>query len=90
MENRSVPLVVGNKSYPLLTSLDEKKLKAVYEILRDVVDATPQTLDQDQRLFIACMTLSDAFVSVASRLEKILSERIGVGEGDEDKEETGR
>jgi hypothetical protein len=88
MENRSVPLVVGNKSYPLLTSLDEKKLKAVYGLLRDVVDATSPALDQDQRLFIACMTLADAFVSVSSRLENILAERVRAD--DDDKGETGR
>jgi hypothetical protein len=87
MENRAVPLVVGNKSYPLLTSLDEKKLKTVYGLLRDAVDATSPALDQDQRLFIACMTLADAFVNAASRLENLLSDRICAD--NEDKGEIG-
>ena len=59
----------------------------MYGLLRDAVDATSPALDQDQRLFIACMTLADAFVNVASRLENILSERIRAG--NEDKGEIG-
>jgi hypothetical protein len=73
MESRSVPLLVGNKSYPLRTSLDDEKLRVVYGVLRDAVAATPATFEQDQRLFIASIQLADALVNVMSRLENILS-----------------
>jgi hypothetical protein len=73
MESRSVPLLVGNKSYPLLTSLDDEKLRVVYGVLRDVVASTPQTFEQDQRLFIACIKLADALVNMTSRIENIVS-----------------
>ncbi|MDR1943229.1 MAG: hypothetical protein LBQ19_00240 [Synergistaceae bacterium] len=73
MESRSVPLLVGNKSYPLLTSLDDEKLKIVYGVLKDVVASTPGTFEQDQRLFIACIKLADALVNISTRLDGILS-----------------
>jgi hypothetical protein len=73
MGNRSVPLLIGNKSYPLLTSLDEEKLKVVYGVLREAVATTPQTFEQDQRLFIASIKLADELVNVTLRLENILS-----------------
>jgi hypothetical protein len=76
MESRSVPLLVGNKSYPLLTTLDEEKLKAVYGVLRDVVASTPQALEQDQKLFIAGIILADALVNLTTRLEDIISDAV--------------
>ncbi|MDR1943388.1 MAG: cell division protein ZapA [Synergistaceae bacterium] len=72
MESRSVPLLVGNKSYSLLTSLDDEKLKAVYGVLQDYVAHAPQTLEQDQRLFLACIMLADKLVNTTARLEDIL------------------
>ncbi|MDR0616142.1 MAG: hypothetical protein LBG29_04975 [Synergistaceae bacterium] len=73
MESRSIPLLVGNKSYPLLTSLDDEKLRIVYAVLKDAMASTPQTFEQDQRLFIACIQLADALVNISSRLDNILS-----------------
>ncbi|MDR3254231.1 MAG: cell division protein ZapA [Synergistaceae bacterium] len=73
IESRSVPLLLGNKSYALRTSLDDDKLRVVYGVLRDAVAATPSTFEQDQRLFIASIQLADALVNVTSRLEGILS-----------------
>ncbi|MDR1019866.1 MAG: hypothetical protein LBL73_03825 [Synergistaceae bacterium] len=73
MESRSIPLLVGNKSYPLLTTLDDEKLRVVYGVLKDAIASTPQTFDQDQRLFIACIRLADALVNTSLRLDGILS-----------------
>jgi hypothetical protein len=73
MERRSIPLLVGNKSYPLLTSLDDEKLRVVYGVLKDAVASTPQTFEQDQRLFIACIQLADALVNASARLDGILN-----------------
>jgi hypothetical protein len=72
MEKRAVALLVGRKSYNLITSMDEDKLKAVYDLLRDVVATTDPTMEQDERLFITCMTLASELTSLSSRLEKIL------------------
>jgi hypothetical protein len=74
MESRSIPLLVGNKSYPLLTSLDDEKLRVVYSVLKDAMASTPQTFEQDQRLFIACIKLADALVNASARLENILAD----------------
>ncbi|MDR0649334.1 MAG: hypothetical protein LBF92_08385 [Synergistaceae bacterium] len=83
MESRSVPLLVGNKSYPLLTSLDDEKLKVVYDVLKDAVASTPLTFDQDQRLFLACIRLADALVNTSLRLDGILSSLSGIRGGSE-------
>jgi hypothetical protein len=89
MESRSIPLLVGNKSYPLLTTLDDEKLGVVYGVLKDAIASTPQTFDQDQRLFIACIRLADALVNTSSRLDGILSVLSGDGGGIGEKEREG-
>ncbi|MDR1515710.1 MAG: hypothetical protein LBS45_08445 [Synergistaceae bacterium] len=79
MERRSIPLLVGNKTYPLLTSLDDDKLRVVYGVLKDAMASTPQAFEQDQRLFIACIQLADALVNASARLDGILGALSGSG-----------
>ncbi|GHV30473.1 hypothetical protein FACS1894167_11360 [Synergistales bacterium] len=79
MESRSVPLLVGSQIYPLITTLDDEKLDVVYKILRDTVAATPPTLAQDQRLFIASIKLADDLVNITRRMEAILA-LVGINE----------
>lgn len=74
MENRRVTLLVGRKSYNLRTSLDEERLREVYEVLRDVMSTTDPSMEQDERLFISCITLSSELVALSSRLEEILTQ----------------
>ena len=74
MENRRVTLLVGRKSYNLRTSLDEERLREVYEVLRDVMSTTDPSMEQDERLFISCITLSSELVALSSRLEDIVSQ----------------
>lgn len=73
METRRVSLLVGRKSYNLLTTLDDKKLKRVYDLLHEIVAETDPAMDQDERLFIVCMKLASALVDTAERMENILS-----------------
>ena len=73
MDNRRVTLLVGRKSYNLRTSLDEERLREVYEVLRDVMSTTDPSMEQDERLFISCITLSSELVALSSRLEDIVS-----------------
>jgi hypothetical protein len=79
MESRSIPLLVGSQIYPLITTLDDEKLDVVYKILRDTVAATPPTLAQDQRLFIASIKLADDLVNITQRMEDILA-LVGINE----------
>lgn len=74
MESRRVTLLAGKKSYHLLTSLDEERLKEVYEVLRGAISTTDPALEQDERLFIGCITLASELVAISSRLEGILSD----------------
>ncbi|MDR3331331.1 MAG: cell division protein ZapA [Synergistaceae bacterium] len=78
MEKRAVSLLVGRKSYNLITSMEDEKLKKVYDLLRDVMETTEQTMEQDERLFITCMTLASELASISSRLENILSDSAGL------------
>ena len=71
---RSVSLLIGRKSYNLITSMSDDKLKKVYDLLRDVMANTDSGLEQDEWLFIACMTLASELTSISDRLNDILSE----------------
>ncbi|MDR1481699.1 MAG: cell division protein ZapA [Synergistaceae bacterium] len=71
---RSVSLLVGRKSYNLLTSMSEDRLRDIDDLLREVVPNTPPRMEQDERLFIACMTLASELTSVVARLNGILEE----------------
>ena len=73
-DSRRVTLLVGRKSYNLRTSLDEERLREVYEVLREVISTTDPSMEQDERLFIGCITLASELVALSSHLEEIVSE----------------
>lgn len=69
MEQRHVSLLVGKKSYNILSKLDEAELRDVYGIVHDMAAATDPALDQDERLFIVSMTLANELTTLAKRIE---------------------
>lgn len=81
MEQRHVSLLVGRKSYNILTVLDEAALRDVYGLVHDIAAKTDTSMDQDERLFIVSMTLANELVSLAGRIgemEKQLGEISGL------------
>lgn len=81
MEQRHVSLLVGRKSYNILTVLDEAALRDVYGLVHDVAAETDPSMDQDERLFIVSMTLANELVSLAKRvgeMEKKLGDLSGL------------
>lgn len=68
MDQRRVSLLVGRKSYNILTSLDEDTLKEVYEVLHDAAAATDPAMDQDERLFLASMSLANELAVLSRRV----------------------
>jgi hypothetical protein len=71
---RSVSLLVGRKSYSLITSMSDDKLRDVDNLLREVVPNANPRMEQDERLFIACMTLASELTSVVARLNDLMAE----------------
>ncbi len=69
MKQRRVSLLAGRKSYNILTSLDEDTLKEVYDVLHDAAAATDPAMDQDERLFLASMTLANELVSLSRHVK---------------------
>ncbi|MDR1885608.1 MAG: cell division protein ZapA [Synergistaceae bacterium] len=88
MERRAVSLLVGRKSYNLITSMEDEKLKDVYDLLREVVASTDSAMTQDERLFITCMTLANELTSVMTRLGGILSGSSNYEDAEGDRKET--
>lgn len=73
MEPRSAFLLVGKKSYSLRTTLDEASLKEVYGVLHDAVAQTDPAMEQDERLFLASISLANEIVDLQSKLDEIAS-----------------
>lgn len=71
MEPRHVSLLVGKRSYNILTSLDERSLREVYAVLHDAVADTNPSMDQDERLFIAAITLANDMVAISDRVDRM-------------------
>lgn len=71
MEQRRVSLLVGRKSYNILTSLEDDMLKDVYDVLHDAAAATDPAMDQDERLFLAGMSLANEIVTLHRHIEKM-------------------
>ncbi len=79
METRRVSLLVGRKSYNILTPLDEDTLKEVYEILHDAASATDPAMEQDERLFLVAMNLANEIAALTRRV-KTMTDLIEDGE----------
>ncbi|MCX7827667.1 MAG: cell division protein ZapA [Thermanaerothrix sp.] len=73
MERRLV-LLVGKKSYPIVTSLEEEEVQRAASLVRSLVDSLDSSLSQDERLFLASMTLSSQLLRVQRDLEGLVEE----------------
>lgn len=71
METRNVSLLVGNRTYNLVTSLDDDRLNEVASLLHDVVSTTDARMLQDERLFLASLTLASSLVSISAKLDDL-------------------
>jgi hypothetical protein len=71
MKQRRVSLLVGKKSYNILTSVDDDTLKEVYDVLHDAAAATDPAMDQDERLFLASMTLANEVVELSRHVRSM-------------------
>lgn len=69
MDSRRVSLLVGRKSYNILTPLDEESLRDVYGMVHDIAAETDPSTDQDERLFIVSMTLANELVAISRRID---------------------
>lgn len=91
MEPRHASLLVGKKSYRILTSLDEPSLREVYEVLRDAVADTDPAMEQDERLFLAAITLANELITISDsvgRMTSMIEERNGPWRTRTDRSET--
>lgn len=75
MEMRQVSLLVGRKSYNLLTTLDDEALRQVHGFLRDAIAGTDASREQDERLFLAGMTLASQLAAISNRVDALLEEQ---------------
>lgn len=71
MERRLV-LLVGKKSYPIVTSLDEGEVQRVANLVRALMDSLDPALSQDEKLFLTSMTLSNRLLKLQDALEALL------------------
>lgn len=87
MEPHHVSLLVGRKSYNILTSLDDASLKDVYSILHDAVAETDAAMEQDERLFLAAMMLANELSMLGDtlgRMRSLLEPHVSFGAADRD------
>ena len=68
MEQR-LTLLVGRKTYSVVTSLGEERAREVSEVVRQVLDQTDPSLSQEERLFLVSMLLASLMVHLRERLE---------------------
>ena len=83
MEPRNVSLLIGKKSYNLITSLDNDELKEVSDLLIEAMPGTNSSLTQDELLFIAGMTLAGELAAISKKAERMLGEFQDTGQKEE-------
>lgn len=71
MGTRNVSLLVGNRTYSLVTSLDDDRLNEVASLLHDVISTTDARMLQDERLFLASLKLASSLVSISAKLDNL-------------------
>lgn len=71
MGTRNVSLLVGNRTYNLVTSLDDDRLNEVASLLHDVVSTTDARMLQDERLFLASLKLASSLISISAKLDSL-------------------
>ena len=77
METRNVSLLVGNRTYSLVTSLDDERLNEVASLLHDAVSNTDPRMLQDERLFLASLQLASALISTSTKLDELTDGEAG-------------
>ena len=74
MKKNHVPILVGNRTYSLVTSMSDERLQKVSELLADVMAQTDPRLEQDERLFLAAMTIASSLQSIKEQLDTALKD----------------
>lgn len=74
---RTIEVALGGKRYPVKTSLDEKTMERVLEVLKETFSQTPYRLSQEERLLLTALHLSYDIVSLEKRLQKALKDTEG-------------
>lgn len=69
---RRVLVTLGKKSYPLLTRLDEDRFERVLQIAKDSVVGLDPSMEQDERLLLACFKLAYSIESAEARIKEML------------------
>ncbi|ACZ18965.1 cell division protein ZapA [Thermanaerovibrio acidaminovorans] len=70
MTSKRLALLIGKRSYPIVTSREEEVQRAA-DLLRSVVESLDSSLSQDEMLFLAAMTLSGELIRVEDRLREL-------------------
>ncbi|NLG95259.1 MAG: cell division protein ZapA [Acetomicrobium flavidum] len=74
---KTIEVTLGGKRYPVKTSLDEKTMDSVLEVLKDAFSRTPHRLSQEERLLLTALHLCYDIVSLEQRLQKALKDAEG-------------
>ncbi len=64
--------LVGRHRYTLTTPLDEERFVRIVTTIQDLVNTLPPTLTQDERLFLALMSMSHQFEDMRSRIGSLI------------------
>ncbi len=73
-EPRRVFVTLGKKSYPLLTRLDETRFERVLQIAKESLAGLDTSMEQDERLLLACFKLAFSIESAESRMREMIGE----------------
>ena len=69
---RRVLVTLGKNSYPLLTRLDEGRFERVLQIAKESVVGLDPSMEQDERLLLACFKLAFSIESAEIRMKELL------------------
>lgn len=64
--------VVGRQRYTLSTALEEQLFSSVVRTVQEAVSSFSPQLSQEERLFLALMSISHKNIDVALKLEQLL------------------
>lgn len=65
---------VGRQRYTLTTPLSEERFSRIVSAVQSLVSSFPQNLSQDDRLFLALMSLGNELDETQARLESIIQD----------------
>ncbi len=73
-EPRRVFVTLGKKSYPMLTRLEESRFERVLQIAKESLAGLDTSMEQDERLLLACFKLAFSIESAESRMKELIEE----------------